>query len=159
MIQHFPRVMAAGKSDCQFLRINFFYSVSIGLIKAGITVYFVEIIYTEIITRRFVFNNVMLAEYSAYGFLNGKIFSIYLLFSISNSFSGCNNMKKFFSYQWNPLLFQHSLKGCNSVIIDVEIARLQSRKYIFGRMIRTRVLPSGTIPGCAYICLERVKIG
>ena len=35
-----------------------------------------------------------------------KIFSIYLLFSISNSFSGCNYIRKFYRYQWNLLLFQ-----------------------------------------------------
>ena len=73
MLQHFTWITAAGKGDCEFFRIDLFYSVSVGLIKAGVAVYFVEIIDTEIIARRFVFNNVMLAEYSAYGFLNGKI--------------------------------------------------------------------------------------
>ena len=78
MIQHFTRVTAAGKSDRQFLRIDLFYPVSIGLIKAG-------------------------------GHCN-FLFSIYLLFSISNSFSGCNNIRKFYGYQWNLLLFRHFLK-------------------------------------------------
>ena len=73
MLQHFTWITAAGKGDCEFFRIDLFYSVSVGLIKAGVAVYFVEIIDTEIIARRFIFNNVMLAEYSAYGFLNGKI--------------------------------------------------------------------------------------
>ena len=53
-----------------------------------------------------------------------KIFSIYLLFFMSNSFSDCNNIRMFFSYQWNPLLFQYFLKCFDSVVINVEIARL-----------------------------------
>lgn len=54
--------MTAGKGDGQVFWRNLSDLVRIGLIKAGISVHFVKIIDTQMIFRRFVFNNIMSAK-------------------------------------------------------------------------------------------------
>lgn len=62
MPEQLPGIPAAHKSERQLRRIDLFDSVRVGLIKAGISVCPVKIIYTQIILRRFIFYDIVLSE-------------------------------------------------------------------------------------------------
>lgn len=68
---------AAHESDRKSFRINLIYFVRIGMIQTCIGVYFVEVIDTQIINRRFVFNDIVLPEYPTDGFLNRNLFCFF----------------------------------------------------------------------------------
>ena len=53
------------KCNCNFFRIYFHYFIRICLITTGIPKYIIEIVNTEIVFRRFIFNYIVLPEYSS----------------------------------------------------------------------------------------------
>lgn len=97
--------MTAGKGDGQVFRRNLSDIVCIGLIKAGISVHFVKIIDTQMIFRRFIFDNVMSAKDLSDFLLYGNTFTdgtkCPCKDKINVSFSGCHCNENFVRIRWN----------------------------------------------------------
>ena len=63
VLYHFPWITVAHKRDRDLSRLDFPDPVRIRLIKAGIPIHFIKIIYAQIIVRRLVLDNIVLPEY------------------------------------------------------------------------------------------------